>query len=265
VGVAVMTVLSLTAVYPLVFVIGTAFKTDDAYGKSPTSLPLHPVFTFLRQAWSTNGVRALANSALVVIPAVAVVVLVSVPAAYALMHMRWAGQRLFLLGMIGMMTVPTAVLMVPLFRLVSQLGLVNSRLGVVLVYASLQAPFSVYYMSTFLRLLPPGLVEAARIDGAGHARVLRSVVVPLARPTIATLVTLNFVWLWNELLFGLLILQDPRNRTVTVGLALLAGQHSSSIPLICAGLLIAMGPVVVVFAVAQRRLAQGLTAGALKA
>jgi ABC-type glycerol-3-phosphate transport system permease component len=136
VGVAVMTVLSLTAVYPLVFVIGTAFKTDDAYGKSPTSLPLHPVFTFLRQAWSTNGVRALANSALVVIPAVAVVVLVSVPAAYALMHMRWAGQRLFLLGMIGMMTVPTAVLMVPLFRLVSQLGLVNSRLGVVLVYSA---------------------------------------------------------------------------------------------------------------------------------
>jgi multiple sugar transport system permease protein len=204
------------------------------------------------------------NSLLVVGGAVALIVIVAVPAGFALGRLRFRGRTILLIGIIGLMAVPAAVLMIPLFRVVGQLGLVNTYPGLILVYAALNLPFSIYLVASYVHGLPGEVIEAAEVDGASLGRQLWSIVVPLSVPALATIVTLNVLWLWNELLFGLIILQDPDMRTVTVGIATLQGQHTTPVPLLAAGLLLSMGPVLLVFLITQRNLARGLTAGAVR-
>jgi ABC-type glycerol-3-phosphate transport system permease component len=142
--------------------------------------------------------------------------------------------------------------------------MLNSHVGLALTYTALQLPFSVYLMTSFFNGLPREIIEAARMDGAGQWRVFRSIALPIGAPALATMATLNFLWLYNELLFALLLMQDADKRTVPVGLALLQGQNTTPVPLLASGLLISLVPVLVVFFVAQRELARGLTVGAVK-
>jgi ABC-type glycerol-3-phosphate transport system permease component len=204
------------------------------------------------------------NSLVVVVAAVALVVVAATLAGWALASMRFPLRRLALLGVIGMMMLPASVLMIPIFGVVRDLGLVNHRLGLVLVYASLHTPFATYLLTSYMQGIPRELEEAATCDGAGPVRVFWQIAVPISRPAILTVVTLTFLWLWNELLFGLLILQDPANRMLMVGLATLQGQSSTEVPLLAAGMLLTMLPALGVFVLFQRNLAVGITAGSVK-
>jgi ABC-type glycerol-3-phosphate transport system permease component len=208
--------------------------------------------------------RLALNSLIVVCAAVAVIVLVSMPAGWALASMRFPLRRVTLLGVIGMMMLPAGVLMIPVFTVVKDLGLVNNRLGLILVYASLHAPFATYLMTATMRGIPGEIVEAAQLDGCGPLGVLVRVVLPLTRPAVLTVITLTFLWLWNELLFALIILQDPAQRTLIVGVATLQNQFSTSPTLLAAAMVFAMLPALAVFAVFQRRLTVGVTAGAVR-
>jgi ABC-type glycerol-3-phosphate transport system permease component len=206
----------------------------------------------------------LINSIIVVGVAVVLLLVIASMAGYALSILKFRGSGAILLGIICLLAVPAAVVMIPLYRTVSQLGLVNSHLGLILTYTALQLPFSIYLMTSFLNGLPREIIEAAQIDGAGQIRVFRTIVMPLAGPALSTMATLNFLWLFNELLFGLLIMQDDQTRTLPVGLAVLQGQNTTPVPLLASGLLISLLPVLAVFFLAQRSLSRGLTAGALK-
>lgn len=265
VGFGVLSLMAASAIYPLVFVALTAFKTESGYAADPVGLPSPATLEFLGRALVAGRVVDYTlNSLLVVSASVAVVVAVASPAGFALARLRFPGRRILLIGIVGLMTIPAAVVMIPLFRLVGQLGLVNTYPGLILVYATLNLPFAIYLVAAYVGGLPKEILEAAEVDGASLFGQLRSIVLPLSIPALATIVTLVFLWLWNELLFGLLILQDPNMRTLTVGLATLQGQHTTPVPLLAAGLLISMGPVLAVFLVAQRHLARGLVAGAVK-
>ena len=260
-----LALLACVCVYPLLFVISTTFKSNADYTKSSIAPPLHPTFQNIRDAWEQADVGSFAAHSLIAVTAAVILITVlACPAGFALAHMRLPFRGVGLLVVIGMMMLPSSVLMVPLFRIVQELGLLNQYAGLVFVYASLNLPFSIYLMSSYFRRVPSQLLESAEIDGAGPIKAFAVIALPLARPGILTLVTLNFLWLWNELLYALLILQDPTKRTLMVGLALLNGEHTTAIPLISAGLFLALIPPLVVFALFQRNLAEGLTAGALK-
>jgi multiple sugar transport system permease protein len=261
----VLSLLAVMAIYPIVFVAQTAFKTEAGYAADPVGLPDPPTLEFLQQALDTGRVVDYSlNSLLVVGGAVAIIVVVSSMAGFVLARLRFPGRTILFIGIVGLMAVPAAVLMIPLFRTVGQLGLVNTYPGLILTYATLNLPFSIYLVASYVSGLPHEILEAAEVDGATLLRQLRSIVVPMSAPALATIVTLNFLWLWNELLFGLLILQDPNMRTLTVGLATLQGQHTTPVPLLAAGLLLSLGPVLLVFLFSQRNLARGLSAGAVK-
>jgi multiple sugar transport system permease protein len=261
----VLALLSVIAIYPLIFVAQTAFKTEAGYAVDPVGLPDPPTLDYLKQALDAGRVVDYSlNSLLVVGCAVAVLVVIASMAGFALARLQFPGRAILFIGIIGLMAVPAAVLMIPLFRTVGQLGLINTYPGLILTYAALNLPFSIYLVAAYVSGLPHEILEAAEVDGASLVRQLRSVVVPMSVPALATIVTLNFLWLWNELLFGLLILQDPDMRTLTVGLATLQGQHTTPVPLLAAGLLISLGPVLLVFLFSQRNLSRGLTAGAVR-
>lgn len=257
--------LAASTIYPILFVAFAAFKTRPAYARDPVLPPSQPTLSNLVQAWTGAQVGTfVVNSVIVVSASVALVLVIACLAGFAFAHIRFPFRTVGLVGVLGLMLLPPSVLMVPLFRTVQQVGLLDSYLGLILVYAGLNTPFSIYMMSSYFRNVPSELFEAARVDGASTFRVFRSIALPLARPAVLTLITLNFLWLWNELLFSLLILQSESKRTLMVGLALLQGEHTSSVPLLAAGMLISLVPVLLVFAFFQRNLAEGLTAGALK-
>ena len=262
---AVLAALSVSTVYPLVFVALTAFKTEANYAADPLGLPDPATTVYLERAIEAGNLgQYLLNSLFVVGSAVALLSVAASLAGFALAHLRFPGRGVLLIGIVGLMTVPAAVLMIPLYRTVGQLGLINTYPGLILTYAALYLPFSIYLVASYGAGLPREILEAARVDGAGLWSTFRRVALPLSYPALATLVTLNFLWLWNELLFGLLILQDPAKRTLQVGLATLQGQHTTPIPLLAAGLLVSLAPVLIVFLLSQRTLARGLTAGAVK-
>lgn len=256
---------TLLSLYPFVFVTFTAFKSKRAYAADPVGPPWEPTLEYLERALTSgNMLGYLLNSIIVVGAAVLLLLVIASMAGYALSILKFRGSGVILLGIICLLAVPAAVVMVPLYRTVSQLGLVNSHLGLILTYTALQLPFSIYLMTSFLNGLPREIIEAAQIDGAGQIRVFRTIVMPLAGPALSTMATLNFLWLFNELLFGLLIMQDDQHRTLPVGLAVLQGQNTTPVPLLASGLLISLLPVLAVFFLAQRSLSRGLTAGALK-
>ncbi len=257
--------LTLLGLYPFVFVTITAFKTTKNYAADPLGLPVPPTLEHMQRALTSGNLGVyLVNSLIVVGVAVALLLVIGSMAGYALSCLKFRGSGVISLGVVCLLAVPAVVVMIPLYRTVGQLGLINSYAGLVLTYTALNLPFSIYVMSAYFSGLPRAILEAATMDGAGQFRLFRSIVLPLSRPALGTLATLNFLWLFNELLFALIILQKDEKRTLPVGLATLQGQHTTPVPLLAAGLLIALMPVLLVFFFAQRHLARGLTVGAVK-
>jgi ABC-type glycerol-3-phosphate transport system permease component len=156
------------------------------------------------------------------------------------------------------------LLMVPIYVEMVQLGLLDTYGSVIFLYTALNLPFNVYLMTAYFRSVPDELIEAARIDGAGIHRTFQLILLPLAKPAIATLVIFNVLWAWNEFLFALLMLQSDGVKTLTVGVLQLQGRFVSDYPALMAGLLITSLPVIGAYLVFQRHLVRGIVAGASK-
>lgn len=262
---AVLSILALLAIYPFVFVALTAFKTAKDYAANPLGFPAEPTFEHMHRVLTVGNVDTyLLNSLIVVGIALVFILVLASMASYALACIAFRGSAALSLGIVCLIAVPAAVVMIPLYRTVGQLGLIDSYWGLAVTYTALNLPFSIYLMTAYLNGLPRPILEAATMDGAGHFRTFRSIVLPLSRPALGTLATLNFLWLFNEFLFALIILQDDEKRTLPVGLATLQGQHTTPVPLLASGLLVSLVPVLVVFLVAQHHLARGLVVGAVK-
>jgi ABC-type glycerol-3-phosphate transport system permease component len=256
---------ALSALYPLFFIVSTALRSRQEYASSPAGLPKHLTTANFSQAFSSVHIGHLAlDSLAVVVPAVVLITVISTLAAYALAHFDFPLKKTTLVVIVALMALPPTALLIPVFKLIVEAGLLNQRLGLILVYTALNVPFSVYLLASFMRSVPTELLKAAKIDGAGPLRTLWSVVVPLVRPGLLTLVTLNFLYLWNEFLFSLVMLPNEQSRTIMVGLAEFAGRAEQNLTVVSAGLLLSMVPPLIVFLFFQRSLVRGLTAGAVK-
>lgn len=260
-----LSALAASTLYPLVFIVTTSLRTDADYRRTAIGLPREFTLSNLRDAWDRANLGTYAvNSVIVVSSAVVMLTVIAALAGFAFAQLRVPLGRAVLAVIVALMIVPPAVLMIPIFKLVSDLGMVNKFTGVILVYASLNLPFSVYLITTYMRGIPHQIIEAARIDGASALRTFWTIAVPLSRPGLATLATLNFLVLWNELMFSLILLQQDSKRTVMVGISVLKGQYLTSVPIIAAGLLFSIVPPLIIFSLFQRDLVRGLTSGALK-
>jgi ABC-type glycerol-3-phosphate transport system permease component len=257
--------LAASTLYPLFFLAATALRTSEDYKSSPAGLPQHFTFDNIHLAFSEVEIGKLAlNSFMVVVPAVIIVTVLACLAAYALVHFSFPLRRTTLVVVVAFMALPPAVLLIPIFKVVLDAGLLNDRLGLILVYSAFSLPFSIFLLSSFMRSVPTELLNAAKIDGAGALRALWSVVIPLIRPGLLTLMTLNFLFLWNEFLYSLVILQSESNRTIMVGIAQFQGHWEKNLGVVAAGLLLSMVPPLLIFFFFQRDLARGLTSGAVK-
>ena len=259
---AFLIIICLAALYPLWFIVSTALRSNAAYQLDPTGFPSHPTFGSLRNMLFDQPLpRWMWNSLLVTVSSVALSTLVALLAAYAAAFGRFRGHRIFLSTSVALMVVPPVTLLVPMFVFMVDTGLVNHLQSVIIFYTGLLVPFAIFFMAGFFRTIPQELIEAAAVEGARPFTVLRRVVMPLSGAATFTLVVVQAIWVWNELLIALVFLQSESSRTLMAGLTQFQGRFVTNEPLVLAGALLSILPVVVLYLSGQRFFVRGLTAG----
>ena len=258
-----MALLALSAVYPVFFTLNAALKTRKGFVLDRFGLTKEPTLANFAQAWTQSHLSDyFMNSVVVTVGAVLALLLVSSLAGYALAILRFRGAKtVFILILVSLM-IPVQVVLVPFYRTMITLDLVNSRAGLVIAYTAFFLPFSVYLMTAFYARLPRELYEAAEIDGASLIGIWWHIMLPLGKPALVTLGILNTLYCWNDVLISLLVLQDQR--TLMVGIAALRGEYTTNVPLLAAGICLAAAPIVLIYVVFQRQIVSGIAVGAVK-
>ena len=258
-------VFSALALLPVYFMVVNAFKTKPEYTGNRIGPPLHPSLASLLDAIGGGDLYVwLLNSCLVTIGSVGLSTALAALAAYPLSLMRWRFGPAILGLLIVLLVVPPIVLVVPLFELVVDLRQLNTFHTIIVIYTGIMMPFSTFLLASFFSTISRPLIEAARLDGAGAWRVLWEVVLPLSLPALMTVVIVQSLWVWNEVLVAVIFLQDQGLRTLMVGLTLFNSRYRHDVPIVMAGMMIAAVPMVLLYLVGQRFFIRGLTAGGVK-
>jgi len=253
------------ALVPSIFMILTSLKSQDEYTFNKIGLPHALVLDQFESLISDSSIFDwMGNSAILVIGAVLLSTVVSCFGAYAIALMRFRGRSLLFSVSTALMAVPPVVMIVPLFVLYTQLDLISTFRGTIVIYAGLITPFSIYLLTTFFRTLPRELFESARMDGANDLFILWKIVLPLSLPALLTLVVVNALYVWNDLIIAIIFLQDDSKRTLMAGISVFQGRYEALIPLTMAGMVIASAPMLILYILFQKYFIQGLMAGAIK-
>jgi N,N'-diacetylchitobiose transport system permease protein len=263
VGVAVLALMA----FPVYWMVATAFKPDsEIIGVTPTWLPLQPTFDHFRDAMERpyfwEGIK---NSVIIVGATVAVSMVLAFLAAVALAKYRFTGRKVFIVLMIGIQMLPQAGLIIPLYVVLARYGEVNTLTGVIVTYMTFVLPFSVWTLRGFLIGIPRELEEAAMVDGSTRFGAFVRILLPLVAPGLVATSIFAFITSWNEYIFARILLNDQSKQTATVWLSYFYGtsRHTDWGALMAGSTLIAI-PVVIFFLLVQRRIAFGLTAGAVR-
>jgi len=258
-------VFSALALLPVYFMVVNAFKTKPEYTGNRIGPPLHPSLASVLDAIGGGDLYVwLLNSCLVTIASVGLSTALAALAAYALSLMRWQLGPTILGLLIVLLVVPPIVLVVPLFELVVDLRQLNTFHTIIAIYTGIMMPFSTFLLASFFSTISRPLIEAARLDGAGAWRVFWEIVLPLSFPALMTVVIVQSLWVWNEVLVAVIFLQDQALRTLMVGLTLFNSRYRHDVPIVMAGMMIAAVPMVLLYLVGQRFFIRGLTAGGVK-
>lgn len=233
-----MALLALSTVYPVYFTINAALKTRKGYVLDRFGLTTDPTFVNFSQAWNQSRLSEyFTNSVVVTVGAVIALLVVASMAGFALAILRFRGRKIIFITILVSLMIPVQVVLVPFYRTMIGLNLIDSRPGLIIAYTAFFLPFSVYLMTAFYARLPRELFEAAQIDGANLLRVWWHIMLPMGKPALVTLGILNTLYCWNDVLISLLVLQDQR--TLMVGIAALRGEYTTNVPLLAAGICLA--------------------------
>jgi N,N'-diacetylchitobiose transport system permease protein len=264
---AVGIVLFVVMVFPVFWMISTGFKTTDQINAlTPTWIPTHPTLRHFRDALAKPFFWAdVKNSLIVVLVTVGIAMLLAFLAAIALAKYRFTGRKLFIVLVIGVQMLPGAGLIIPLYVVLARYHQVNTLTGVILVYLTAALPFSVWTLRGFILGIPKDLEEAAMVDGSTRLGAFVKILLPLVAPGLVATSVFAFITSWNEYIFARILLNDGAKQTITVWLSYFLGTSRETDwgALMAASTLTAI-PVVIFFLLVQRRIAFGLTAGAVR-
>ncbi|MGB9377674.1 MAG: carbohydrate ABC transporter permease [Mycobacteriales bacterium] len=256
---------AVVALLPLVLVVLNSLRPSREIFNDPLGLPHSLDLTSYGRAWQEASFATyFRNSLLVTIGAVLLGTAVSVLAAYPLGRYTFRGSGVLAAYFLSGLMLPIRLGILPIFYLLASMHLVDSLTGLVLVYAASGVPFSTFVLIGFFRQLPADLEEAARIDGAGDFRTFFKVMLPLVRPAVATVIVFQFVPLWNDFIFPLVLLRSTDKATIPVGLTVFFGEFQTDWSTLSAGLVLATLPLLALFLVATKQIVTGLTAGMSK-
>jgi multiple sugar transport system permease protein len=264
---------SLLMIAPLYWMFATSFKpTADIFASPPKWIPspwtLNNYRDILQRSSELTFDRYFVNSVIVTVAIVSLNALFDTMAAYAFAKLRFPGRDVIFFLLLITLMIPFQVNLIPLYRLMVFFRNLNPHLGIdsyaALIMPSMVQVFGIFLMRQFFQSIPDEVLESARVDGASEFRIIRSVVLPLALPGMATLAIFTFLAAWNDFLWPLLVTSTNAHRTLPVGVALTARRNTTNWGDTMAGTMLAAFPMIIVFLVLQRRFIEGLTAGAVK-
>jgi multiple sugar transport system permease protein len=208
--------------------------------------------------------NAMFNSLLVTIPATFLPIFVSALAAYSFARFKSRTKDILFLVLVLLQTIPQQAVIIPIYTLFDNLRLLNNYLGLILLHTAFGLPWQILFLRNFFATLPIEVEEAARVDGASYFKIFRSIVLPITLPALASLISLQFVFVWNDFFFALTIITDPRLALAPQVIPLLVGRYQLNYSLLTAGSIIVMILPIAIYVALQRYYVRGLTAGAVK-
>ena len=258
---------SLMVLIPLGWTLLSSFKTTSEIFASPFSLPANWKFENYINAWNTAGIgKYFFNTVIVVGFALVIVMVLGAMCAYVLARYVFPGSRTVYYLMLAGLTFPIFLAIVPLFFILKNLGLLNTLPGLIVVYVAFALPFTVFFLFSFFKALPHEIAEAAQIDGAGEWRTFFQVMLPMAKPGMASVAIFNFLGLWNQYLIPVAINTKRDNYVLSQGIAAYAGQQGYAVDFgsLFAAAIIVVVPVLIMYILFQRQLQGSVSAGTMK-
>jgi len=260
-------------IFPLLYTLSLSVRSPDTvysakYFLIPYEFSLQnyfDAFFYAEERLKVSFPRMFLNSIIVTTSSVILIITLSIFAAFSFSHLRFPMKESLYNVMIASVAMPAQVLLIPLFYLLIYFGIINTYTAVILAYAGFLIPIGILILRMFFEQIPGELTEAGIVDGASDFQLLMRILLPLAKPAIATCVILLFLDTWNEFIYAMIFMQDPTIHTVPVGLAKIGtSRYHINIGTYSASVMITIIPVMVIFAVFQRWFIAGMTMGALK-
>lgn len=266
---ALLIVITLLIVIPFIWMVVMSFRTTGEILRDPYGLPTSLNFdNYLELLFDPRIAfyRYFGNSIIVTAGSLVLTIVISTLAGYAFGRSRYDFRfRGTIFGSLLLaMMLPPQIQYLPQFQMMTEYGLLNTHLSLILLYTASALPVSTYLMATFFAELPDELEDAAYIDGCGDLLTFYRVMLPLARPALSTVLLVNFLNFWNELLLAVTMITQPEMRTLPAAMMLFVGENSSDYAIAAASLVVSMLPVLIIYLALSDRFIEGLTAGALK-
>lgn len=261
----ILIILLIVSVGPFLWLLSTALKssTENLFKFPPDLLPKHPTLDSMKAVFKTIPFMSyLINSVIIALVQVVLNVVIACLAAYPLARMHFKGKNIIFTGILSTMMIPFQVTMIPIFVLISKIGLKNSYAGVILPFAV--TAFGIFLIRQAFLTIPASIEEAAYIDGCNAFQIWYKILLPLIKPPIATLAIFTFVNSWGDFLWPLLVLSDKSKYTLPLGVQDLQGTFATDWRLIAAGAVLSMIPIIIFFIATQKYFMEGATAGGVK-
>lgn len=258
-------VYGVTVLGVLYFLVVTSVKSQNEYMLNKTVFPEAFIIANFAEVLSQSlFVRWLLNSVIVTAISLATGSLVSVLLSFGLSryHFRFRNETFALVA--SLMVVPPIVLIIPLYQIATDVKMVNTYWGTMLMYAAWIVPFWTYFLTKFFSTVSKPIIDSAEIDGCSDFRILWNMIIPLSKAPLITLTTVSTLWVWNDLLISLIFMQRDSLKTLMVGLTMFKGLYSVNVPATFAGLIVATVPMMAFYIFAQRFFMKGVLSGAIK-
>ena len=250
---------------PLLWVLTMSLKTTDEIRQAPYALPQNWRFDLYADVWihSSYG-RYFFNSIIVVGASIVLLLTITPMAAYCFSKLPFKGSEIAFTVIFSGIMIPAQILIIPLYQSLSDLRLTNTHFGLMLVYVTIQIPMSIYILRSYFSSVPNELREAAKIDGCSELGIFARIMLPVAKPALCTILIINFINLWNEFLFGSVLIQKDVMKTLPLGIIKFVGDVNEDLGRIAVAVIIAITPVIVIYCIFSESFMKGMTAGAVK-
>lgn len=259
----VLIVAAIVCIYPFIWVVISSFKNNNEIFGNPFGFPSSLKLENYIEAWAGADVgQNFLNSMIVCVSTVVILMVITSMGSYILTRVKKI-PILDIYFSLGIM-IPIHALLIPSVLIFKNIKLTDNLLSLVIMYTAVNISFSMFIMNGFLKNIPRELDEAATIDGCGKAQTFFHIIFPIAKPGLATVATLAFLNCWNDLLMGLVLISSPAKKTLSLAISALKGSYATRYGLLCAGFVISIVPVVIMYLLFQRQVIAGMTAGAVK-
>jgi len=250
---------------PLLWVATMSLRTTSEIFKDPYGFPSPAHFEKFVDAWTkSNYAIYFRNSTIVVVVAVALVTVIGAMAAHCLARYTFRGNRLVRFAILSGLVLPPQLVILALFQILLDINLYNTHAGLIMVYVATHIAMTVYILEGFFAQIPQDLFDAARMDGYADIEIFWRIALPIGLPAIFTAAMVNFIILWNEFLFAVVLLTEDERRTLPLGIMHFMGGHQLDVGMVATGLMIAILPVMLIYALFSDTLVRGMTAGAVR-